>query len=237
MIADSFIKRPRLATVISLVLVLAGLLVMFSMPVEQYPNITPPQVSVTATYLGASSDVLEATVAQPIESSINGVENMLYMSSTSGDDGTYQLTVTFKVGTNPSINTVNVQNRIKQIESSLPEEVVQQGVNVKSKQSSMLQIFSVVSDTDKYDSLFLTNYVLINMKDELARVNGVGEVHVFSDMDYSMRIWLNNDKLKNLRLSVNDVLNALRTQNIQAPLGRIGAMPSTEDQQLQFSLN
>ena len=149
MIADVFIKRPRLATVISVVIVLAGMLCFMGMPVEQYPNITPPSVMVRTVYPGASSDVVESAVAQPIESAVNGVENMLYMSSTSTDEGSYMLTVTFNVGTDPNIAQVNVQNRIKQIESNLPEDVVKQGVEVKSRMTSMLQIFALTSENGK----------------------------------------------------------------------------------------
>ena len=236
MIADAFIKRPRLASVISIVIVLAGFLALTAMPVEQYPDIVPPSVSVSATYPGASSDVVESTVAQQIESAINGVEDMLYMSSTSNDDGSYNLTVTFNTGTDPDIATVNVQNRLKKVESNLPDEVIQQGIDVQSRMSSMLQIFAISSENPAYTDTFLTNYVTINVKDELARVKGVGEVMVFSNLDYSMRIWLDNDKLKNLKLSTNDVLTAIKTQNLQAPIGRIGVMPSTPDQQFQFSL-
>lgn len=236
MIADAFIKRPRLATVISVVIVLAGLLCFSGMSVEQYPNIAPPSVTVSAVYPGASSDVVESSVAQPIEAAVNGVENMLYMSSTSTDDGTYSLTVTFNMGTDPNIAQVNVQNRVKQIENNLPAEVVQQGVNVESKMASMLQIFTITSDNGRYDDVYLTNYVLMNVKDELARATGVGDVMVFSSLDYSMRVWLNNDKLKSLKLTTNDVLAAIQSQNLQAPVGRIGSMPSSKDQQFQFSL-
>ena len=236
MIADAFIKRPRLASVISIVIVMAGLLILSSIPVEQYPNITPPSVQVSATYPGASSDVVESTVAQQIESAVNGVENMIYMSSSSGDDGSYRLTVTFEIGTDSNMNAVNVQNRLKQVEATLPEEVQRQGVIVQARMPSMLQVLSLVSDDPKHDGAFLTNYALLNVKDELARTNGVGEVFVFSSLNYSMRVWLNNDKLKSLKLSTNEVLAAIRSQNIQAPLGRIGVMPSTDDQQFQFSL-
>ncbi len=236
MISDVFIKRPRLASVVSVVIVLAGLLCMTAMPVEQYPNIVPPSVSVTATYPGASADVVESTVAQQIESVVNGVEDMLYMSSTSTDDGTYSLTVTFNIGTNSNIAAVNVQNRLKQVESKLPSEVTKLGVIVQSKMSSMLQVFTISSTNPDYDDVFLTNYALINIKDELARTKGVGDVQLFSTLDYSMRIWLNNDKLKSLKLSTNDVLAAIQGQNLQGSIGRIGVMPSTDDQQFQFSL-
>ena len=237
MIADSFIQRPRLATVISIVIVLAGLLAFFGMPIEQYPNIVPPSVSVRAVYPGASADVVETAVAQPIESAVNGVQDMLYMSSTSNDDGSYNLTVTFNIGTNPDIASVNVQNRLQKVESLLPEEVVQQGISVAARMSSMLQIFTITTDDPKkFDDTFLTNYVLINVKDELARTSGVGDVMIFSTLDYSMRIWLNNEKLQSLKLTPADILAAIKSQNLQASIGRIGAPPTTDDQQFQFSL-
>ena len=236
MIADAFIKRPRLATVLSVVIVLAGLLILSSIPVEQYPNITPPSVLVRAVYPGASSDVVEATVAQQIESAVNGVENMLYMSSTSSDEGVYELTVTFDIGTDSNINAVNVQNRMKTVEPLLPEEVQRQGILVVAKMSSMLQVLAVVGEGDKYSAKDLTNYAILHVKDELARTTGVGDVYLFSSLDYSMRIWLNNDKLQSLNLSTSEILAAIRAQNIQASLGQIGAMPSTPDQQFQFSL-
>lgn len=236
MLSDVFIKRPRLASVISVVIVLAGLLCISAMPIEQYPNIVPPSVAVTATYPGASADVVESSVAQQIESAVNGVENMLYMTSTSNDDGSYNLTVTFNIGTDPNIASVNVQNRLKQVENLLPAEVIKQGVIVQSKMSSMLQVFVISSTNPDYDDTFLTNYALINIKDEIARTSGVGDIQVFSTLDYSMRVWLNNDKLKSLKLSTNDVLQAIQGQNLQGSIGRIGVMPSTDDQQFQFSL-
>ena len=236
MIADSFIKRPRLATVISLVIVMAGILVFSSMPVEQYPNVVPPSVVVQAVYPGASADVVEESVAQQIEAAVNGVEHMLYMNSTSSDDGSYNLTVTFAIGTNPDIAAVNVQNRLKTVESLLPEEVVHMGITVKSRMASMLQVYTIASDNPAHTAAYLTNYALINVKDEISRVNGVGEVFVFSTQNYSMRVWLNNDKLKSLKLTTGDVIAAIKSQNLQASLGRIGAMPTTDDQQFQFSL-
>ncbi|MBR6411816.1 MAG: efflux RND transporter permease subunit [Alphaproteobacteria bacterium] len=236
MIEDVFIKRPRLATVISLVIVMAGILVYSAMPVEQYPNIAPPSVMVQAVYPGASANVVEETVAQQIETAVNGVQDMLYMSSTSSDNGQYELVVTFNIGTNPDIAAVNVQNRLKTVESLLPEEVVHQGIIVKSRMSSMLQVYTIFSDNPEHTAAYMTNYAIINVKDEISRVNGVGEVFLFSTQDYSMRIWLNNDKLKALKLSTNDILAAIKSQNLQASLGQIGVMPTTDDQQFQFSL-
>lgn len=236
MISDVFIKRPRLATVISVVIVLAGLLAMRSLPVAQYPDIVPPTVSVTAIYPGANAEVVEASVAQQIESAVNGVEDMIYMSSVSADDGSYNLTVSFKIGTDPNMDAVNVQNRVKKVENTLPPEVVQQGIVVQSKMTSMLQIYTMVSDNPEHDAAYLTNYALLNVKDEVIRTPGVGDVLVFSTLDYSMRVWLNNDKLKSLKLSVNEILAAIKSQNVQAAVGRIGVMPSRPDQEFQFSL-
>ncbi|MDD3669219.1 MAG: efflux RND transporter permease subunit [Alphaproteobacteria bacterium] len=236
MIADAFIKRPRLATVISIVIMLAGLLAARSLPVAQYPDIVPPTVAVSAIYPGASAEVVEASVAQQIESAVNGVEDMIYMSSVSADDGSYNLTVSFKIGTDPNIDAVNVQNRVKKIENTLPPEVIQQGIVVQSKMTSMLQIYTMTSDNPEHDAAYLTNYALLNVKDELARTPGVGDVLIFSTLDYSMRVWLSNDKLKSLKLSANEVLNAIKSQNIQAAVGRIGVMPSRTDQEFQFSL-
>lgn len=236
MISEVFIKRPRFAIVVSLVITIAGLLSYIMLPVEQFPNITPPQVSVRATYPGANADVIESSVAQQIESGVNGVEDMLYMSSTSSDNGSYQLTVTFKVGTDANTATMNVQNRIKQVESKLPEDVIKQGVSVRQNNASMLQIFEFVADNDQYDMKFLTNYVLINVKDELSRVAGVGDIQMFSSADYSMRIWVSDDKLKSLKLSTSDIVRAVQSQNIQASVGRIGSQPAPKNQKFQITL-
>ena len=236
MISEVFIKRPRFAIVVSLIITIAGILSFVMLPVEQFPNITPPQVSVKATYPGANADVIESSVAQQIESGVNGVEDMLYMSSTSSDNGSYSLTVTFKVGTDPNTATMNVQNRIKQVESKLPEDVIKQGVSVRQNNSSMLQIIEFSADSDQYDMKFLTNYVLINIKDELSRVNGVGDIQMFSNADYSMRIWVSDDKLKSLKLSTTDIIAAVKSQNLQASVGRIGAQPAPKNQKFQITL-
>ncbi len=236
MISDIFIKRPRFAIVISLVITIAGALAFLALPTEQFPNITPPQVSVEATYPGANAEAVESSVAQQIESVVNGVEDMLYMSSISSDDGRYSLTVTFRVGTNPSIAAVNVQNRVKQVESTLPEDVTRLGVNVRQRQSSMLQIYGLTSVDGRYDIKYLTNYLLLNIKDEIGRVKGVGDVQVFSSSQYSMRIWVDSDRLKSLKLSVSDIIGAVQSQNIQASVGRIGSMPTRKDQLFQITL-
>ena len=195
MLSGIFIDRPRLAVVISLVITIAGLVAMTQIPVAQFPNIVPPQVSVTASYAGASAETVESTVGQPIESRVVGVDNMLYMKSTSGNDGSYTLTITFAVGTDPDINTVNVQNRVKLAEAQLPQEVRTQGVNVVKKSSAILQLIAFTSETPEHDQLFLSNYVTINLLDRMKRVKGVGDVSLLTPTDYSMRIWLDPEKI------------------------------------------
>lgn len=236
MFSRIFIKRPRLAIVISLVITIAGLISLKTIPVAQLPDVVPPSVSVSATYPGASAEVIEQTVAQIIESQVNGVDNMLYMESTSSNNGSYSLTVTFALGTDPDMNTVNVQNRINQISTKLPTEVQQQGVTVKKNTSSMLMAFSLYSPDNSRAANFLANYMTSRVKDDLARITGVGEVNTFGDIDYSMRIWIDAERLANLGLTNSDVIAAVSSQNIQPAIGSVGANPAPKEQQMQFTL-
>ena len=236
MISEVFIDRPRFAAVISIVLTLAGLIALTRLPVAQFPDIVPPQVSVTASYPGAGAEVVEATVAQPIESKVVGVDNMLYMKSTSGADGSYNLAVTFAVGTDPDIATVNVQNRVALAEAGLPPEVRQTGVSVAKKSSALMQVITIYAKNDAFDALFLSNYATINVLDTIKRVPGVGDASMFGAKDYSMRIVLNVDRLTSLGMTPGDVVAALKAQNVQAAIGRIGAQPMTDDPLFQLNL-
>jgi multidrug efflux pump len=236
MLSGIFIDRPRLALVISVIITLAGVIALTAIPVAQFPSIVPPQVQVSASYPGASAEVVEAVVAQPIESRVVGVDKMIYMKSTSGSDGSYTLYVTFAVGTNPDINTVLVQNRVNLAEPQLPAEVRTQGISIKKQSSAILQIVSMVSLNGSRDQLFLSNYATINIIDALKRVSGVGDVSLFTPTDYSMRVWLNSDRMTSYGLTPNDIVNAVKAQNVQAPVGRIGAQPALPDQQFQISI-
>ncbi|MCU0887671.1 MAG: multidrug efflux RND transporter permease subunit [Rubritepida sp.] len=236
MLSALFIRRPRFAIVISIVITLAGLLAMFQIPVAQFPNIVPPVVQVTARYPGASAAVVEATVAQPIESAVNGADRMLYMRSNSANDGTYSLNVTFALGTNPDINTVNVNNRVQGILARLPQEVQRAGVTVRKQSSAVLQFIGVSSENPAHTPLFISNYVTINMLDSLRRLPGVGDVQMFGAQDYSMRAWFEVDRLNNLNITTSEIIAAIQAQNIQAAAGRIGARPIGNDQQFQFNI-
>jgi HAE1 family hydrophobic/amphiphilic exporter-1 len=235
-ISAVFVDRPRLAIVIAIVMPLAGLIAMMFIPIAQFPDIVPPQVSVTARYPGANAEVVESSVAQPIETQMNGVENMLYMKSVSGNDGSYSLSVYFRLGTNPDINTVNVQNRLSLAEPKIPRDVRAQGLTVKKKSPALLQMITVFSPNEKYDSLYLTNYTVINVLDRLARTRGVGQALLYALENYSMRIWFQTDVLTSLNLAPSDVIKAIENQNVQAAVGRMGAAPMPDDQQLQLSL-
>ena len=231
-----FIKRPKLAIVISLAIMLAGMLMITTLPLEEYPSITPPQVVVTATYAGASSDVIEDTIAAPVEAQLNGVEDMIYMSSTS-QNGQYQLTLYFEIGSDPDMAVVNVQNQLQLVTPRLPEEVRRYGLSVKKSTGGPgLMMISVNSPTHTYDSLYVANYASIYIKDELARIKGIGKVSVFGSSDYSMRIWLDAGKMANLGVSVSEVNAAIQAQNTQVPAGDLGVEPMKNKQMIKLTM-
>ncbi|MGF1611818.1 MAG: efflux RND transporter permease subunit [Kiloniellales bacterium] len=237
MISGIFIERPRLAFVLSIVITLAGLIAITVIPVAQFPDIVPPQVQVTANYPGANAEVIEEVVAQPVEQQVVGVSDMLYMKSTSSADGSYSLTVTFDLGTDPDLNTVNVQNRVALAEPQLPEEVSRQGLSVKKQSSGLLQVVQLYSPNGTFDQLYLSNYATINVIDALKRISGVGDASLFGALDYSMRVWLDPSKLNNFQLTPQEVAAAIRSQNVQAAVGRIGAAPLHSDQQFQLTIS
>jgi multidrug efflux pump len=235
-VSSVFINRPRLAIVIAIVMTIAGALALTRIPLSQLPDIVPPQVEVIATYPGASAEVLETTVAQPLEAEVVGVDKMLYMKSSSGNDGSYTLTVSFALGSNPDINTVNVNNRAQTALAKLPSEVRAQGLTVRKKSSSILQWVLIHSESGKYDQLFMANYATINVMDELARTPGVGSAALFGHLNYSMRIWFDTERLTSLGLAPSDIIRVIQAQNVQAPIGRVGARPVPDDQQFQMNI-
>ncbi len=235
MISRLFIERPRFAMVISIVLMMAGAISLFSLPVEEYPSVAPPSVSVSATYPGASAQVLANTVAIPLEQKINGVDDMIYMESTSNNEGSYELTVTFAVGTDLDTALVKVQNRIQQVESQLPTEVVDQGLTVETRTSGFLGMFGFISPNRAHDLPYIGNYVHSHVKDALQRVPGVGGIDVIGS-EYSMRVWLNSPKLEALGLDTQDIVNAIEGQNVQASIGAIGGSPSGDQIKMIYTL-
>lgn len=236
MLSSVFVDRPRLAIVIAIVTTIAGIVALFAIPIAQYPDIVPPQVSVTTLYPGANSAVVDATIAQPIEAQVVGVDKAIYMKSVSGDDGSYALVVSFELGTNPDINTVNVNNRVQVALSSLPPEVQKQGIVVKKKSSALLGVIALYSPKHTYDPLYLSNYATINLLDRVRSTPGVGDATLWGPQDYAMRAWVRTDRLTGLNLTTGDIINAIQTQNIQAAVGRIGARPISNDQQLQLNI-
>ena len=236
MFAKFFIERPIFAWVVSLVILLAGGVTAFMLPVAQYPDITPPTVSVTANYPGASAQVVADSVAAPIEQQVNGVERMLYMSSQCTNDGSYVLTVTFELGTDLNMAQVLVQNRVAMAMSQLPREVQVQGVNTKKKSPSILLCVNLISPDGRYDDIYLSNYATIQIKDELAAIDGVGDVNYLGQRDYSMRVWLDPQKMASRNLTTTDVLNAIQNQNVQVAAGQIGQPPVPKGQVFQFTM-
>jgi len=237
MISRFFIENPIFASVISIVIVMAGAVSVGVLPIAQYPEITPPTVEVKATYPGASASVVAETVASPIEQEVIGVENMIYMSSVSASDGSYTLTVTFDVGTDLDMANILVQNRVTLAEPKLPEEVKREGINTKKKSPTILIIASLFSPDGRFDELYMSNYATLRIRDTLSRIRGVSDVVIFPASDYAMRIWLNPRQLKSRRLTTTEVINAIREQNVQVAAGQIGQPPAPTGQSFEYSVN
>ncbi len=231
-----FINRPIFAGVVSIIITLLGGLSILTLPIAQYPDITPPTVQVAASYTGANAEVVADTVATPIEEQVNGAEGMIYMSSISANDGSMSLTVTFEVGRDLDMATVDVQNRLSLAQPQLPSDVTRQGLSVKKQSPNILLVINLISPENTLDSLFLTNYAKINLSDALARITGVGNVQVYGAGDYSMRIWLDPSRLSDRGLDVTDVANAIKEQNVQAPAGQIGMPPTPPGQEFQYAV-
>jgi HAE1 family hydrophobic/amphiphilic exporter-1 len=237
MISKFFIERPVLANVIAILMILIGGVALYALPVSQYPNVVPPTVQVTTLYPGASARVLMDTVALPIEQQVNGVENMIYMQSTSASDGSYTLTVTFNIGTDLDTAQVLVQNRVASALAQLPDAVQKQGVTVQKKETAILLIATLTSTDERFDRLYLANYATINIRDELSRLPGVGDVNIFGAGQYSMRVWLDPDKLKARSLNAQDVVQALQLQSQQVTAGQVGTPPTPPGVNFQYTID
>jgi HAE1 family hydrophobic/amphiphilic exporter-1/multidrug efflux pump len=230
-----FIDRPIFSTVISLIIVLAGALAAFSLPIAQYPEIVPPQVQVTANLPGANADVVNQSIAAPIEQQVNGAKGMIYMDSKSANDGSYNLVVTFDVGTNQDLAAVDVQNRLAVAQGTLPADVIRQGITVRKQSTDFLEVIALTSPDGRFDTTFMSNYTLLNIQDTLARISGVALVRIFGARDYSMRIWLDPNKMARLGVTTGDIQRVIQEQNVVAPVGRIGVPPVPKGQQMQYS--
>ncbi|MFO8128843.1 MAG: multidrug efflux RND transporter permease subunit [Bacteroidales bacterium] len=231
-----FVRRPIVAMVIAIVIIILGVVSILQLPIEQYPDITPPMVNVRANYTGANALNVEQSVATPIEQQINGVENMIYMKSTNANDGSMALNISFEVGTDPDMNTVFTQNRVSQASAMLPEEVTRMGVTTQKSFSFPIMLVTLTSPNGKYDQQFLGNYANINIKDILARLKGIGRVDVLGASDYSMRIWVEPDKLAHLGITVSEIMNAVKSQNVIVPGGKFGAEPAPEGTEFTYTV-
>lgn len=237
MISKFFINRPIFATVIAILMIIIGGITIFTLPVAQYPDITPPTVQVSAVYPGASAETVAKTVGVPIEAQVNGVEGMMYMSSTSSADGSYKLTITFEVGTDIDMATVMVQNRVAVAQGSLPEAVIQQGITTQKQSTNIVLFVSLEGDsTNRYNSLYLSNYANLNVVDALSRINGVGGVNVFGAGNYSMRIWLDPEAMRVRSVTPSDVYQAIQAQNMEVSAGSVGAPPTKSNEAFQFTV-
>src|SRR5512143_2853662 len=234
--ARFFVNRPIVAIVLSIMIVLVGIVSMKSLPISQYPEIVPPMVQVTTTFVGASATDVEASVATPLEQQINGVEKMIYMKSTNANDGTLTLKVTFEVGSNMDMDNVLTQNRVSQAMPQMPQSVKQYGVTVKKALAFPLLVISIKSPNGTYDSSFLANYTTININDEIARIPGVGQINLFGGSDYAMRIWLRPDRIAKLSLTVPDIVNAINQQNQLSPAGQIGGPPAAPGTEYTYTV-
>lgn len=236
MFSEFFVGRPKFAFVISIVMTLAGLLAMVKLPIAEFPAITPPQVTITANYPGASAGVLEETVAGPIEDAVNGVEKMLYLSSKSGNDGSYSLTVTFDIGTDVDMALVNVQNRVKLAEPKLPQDVRNLGLKIAKKSPDILLLVSVYSPDESLDYPFISNYIKINIQSALKRVSGISDANIMGEAEYAMRLWMDPQAMARLAITPSDIVNALREQNVQVAAGKVGSPPYQRFQQTEYTL-
>src|SRR5215204_1138524 len=235
--ADFFIRRPIVAIVISILMVLMGLFSLTGLSIEQYPFLAPPSIRVTATYPGASAVAVEQSVATPIEQEVNGVDRMIYMKSSNTSDGRMQLDVNFQVGSDQDMANVLTQNRVSSANARLPQEVIQQGVTVKKQSPSILMVISLFSPNGAYDANFLINYCGINLRDQILRIPGIAQVDLFGGTDYGMRIWFRPDRMAKLGLTPADVMTAIKEQNLQAPAGKVGAPPTPKEQEFTQTLS
>jgi hydrophobic/amphiphilic exporter-1 (mainly G- bacteria), HAE1 family len=236
MFVDIFIRRPILASVCSLIIILAGAVSIPTLPISYYPQLAPPQVTVNAFYTGASAQVVESAVTTPLEQVINGAEGMAYLQSTSGNDGTSAITATFDINRNIDLAAVDIQNRISQAEGRLPNEVKAVGISVNKSSAGFVFGMGVYAEHGEYDPLFMSNYIDVFVRDALKRVPGVADVLIFGERKYSMRLWVDPDRLASRGLTATDVTNALREQNVQVAAGQVGQPPSRQGQQFQISV-